>query len=153
MKKQVELTKEGLLSLKKELGELVNEKRPKLVERLANARGQGDLAENSDYFNAKEELEFLDGRIEELSYVVKNGQIIGGNGKAGAVAVGTKVTVKRNGQKHVFEIVGEWEADPLNKRISHSSPLGQALLGKKVGERVEVKAPAGKITYEILAIN
>lgn len=142
MSKQVQLTKEGFQELKVELEELVNTKRPKLVERLANARAQGDLTENSDYSNAKEELEFLDGRIEELEAVLKNAQIIkNGNGKSGGVAVGTKVTVKVNGEKHVYDMVGEWEADPVNKKISPESPLGQALVGKKVGEKPKLKLP------------
>lgn len=152
MSKQVQLTKEGLKSLKVELDELVKVKRPRLVERLAYARGQGDLTENSDYSNAKEELEFLDGRISELEEVLKNASLIRANGKNGGVSVGTKVTVKSNGQKHIFEIVGEWEADPVNKKISAESPLGAALVGKKVGEKAEVEAPAGKVLYEILAI-
>lgn len=153
MRKQVQLTKEGFKSLQKELDELVNEKRPKLVERLANARSQGDLTENSDYSNAKEELEFLDGRIDELEAVLKNAEIVkNGVSKNGGVSVGTKITVKVNGEKHVYEMVGEWEADPVNKKISPESPLGQALVGKRVGEKAEVKAPAGKVTYEILAI-
>lgn len=153
MSKQVQLTKEGFKALEKELEELVNVKRPSLVERLSNARQQGDLTENSDYANAKEELEFLDGRIEELEEVLKNAQIVkNGNSKNGGVSVGTRVTVKVNGEKHIYEMVGEWEADPVNKKISPESPLGQALTGKKVGEKAEVEAPAGKLTYEILAI-
>lgn len=151
--KQVQMTKEGLIALQKELDELVGEKRPKLVERLANARSQGDLTENSDYSNAKEELEFLDGRIAELEGVLKTAKIVSGNHKKDGVSVGTKVTVKVNGERHVYEMVGEWEADPVNKKISPESPLGHALVGKKIGEKAEVKAPAGKLTYEILAIN
>ncbi len=146
------MTKQGLKTLKSELDELVNVKRPKLVERLSNARSQGDLTENSDYANAKEEMEFLDGRIDELEEVLKSASVVNGNGKHNGVEVGTKVTVKVNGDKHVFEIVGEWEADPINKKISPESPLGQALFGKKVGEKIEVEAPAGKLTYEILLI-
>jgi len=153
MRKQVQLTKEGFKSLQKELDELVNEKRPKLVERFANARSQGDLTENSDYSNAKEELEFLDGRIDELEAVLKNAEVVkNGASKNGGVSVGTKITVRVNGEKHVYQMVGEWEADPVNRKISPESPLGQALVGKKVGEKAEVKAPAGKVTYEILAI-
>lgn len=146
------MTKQGLETLKGELDELVNVKRPRLVERLSNARSQGDLSENSDYSNAKEEMEFLDGRIDELEEVLKTASVVNGNGKKGDVGVGTKVTVRVNGDKHVFDIVGEWEADPINKKISPESPLGQALCGKKVGEKVEVEAPAGKLTYEILII-
>lgn len=152
MSNQVQMTKEGQKALSRELDELVNVKRPKLVERLSYARSQGDLAENSDYINAKEELEFLDGRISELEQVLKSALVVSGNGKSSLVSLGTKVTVKSNGGKHIFDIVGEWEADPANKKISHSSPLGQALIGKKVGDKVEVEAPVGKIAYTILAI-
>ncbi|KKQ52383.1 MAG: Transcription elongation factor GreA [Candidatus Woesebacteria bacterium GW2011_GWB1_39_10b] len=150
---KIQITKEGLETLKKELGELTEVKRPKVVERLSNARTQGDLMENSDYHNAKDELEFLDGRIDELSAVLKNAEVIS-NGKPGnGVGLGTKVTVKSNGSTHTFHIVGEWEADPGEKKISHTSPLGHALIGKNIGDKVEVEAPAGKVTYEILEIN
>lgn len=150
---KLSVTKQGLEALKKELAVLEEEKRPKLVDRLANARQQGDLAENSDYQNAKDELEFLDGRIEELQNVIKNASIISDNcSSKGQVGVGTKVKVHVNGQNSVFEIVGEWEADPVLKKISHTSPLGHALMGKAVGEKIEVEAPAGKIHYEIVSI-
>ncbi len=154
MTKQIQLTKQGYEDLKDELDGLVRIKRPKLVERLSNARSQGDLAENSDYINAKEELEFLDGRIDELNEVLKTAKVVSlnGNGRSLAVALGTKVTLKVNGQKCIYDIVGEWEADPKNKKISPESPLGQALFGKKVGEKIEVAAPAGRVIYEILAI-
>lgn len=152
MQKSLKLTKEGLATLKAELDELLNVKRPKLVDRLSNARSQGDLSENSDYQSAKEELEFLDGRIDELSEVVKTAVVFGAGNSNGGVGVGTKVTVKVNGKETTFHIVGEWEADPMNKKISESSPLGVALVGKKVGENAEVEAPAGKVLYQILAI-
>jgi len=151
MKNDVKLTQEGLKTLKAELVELRDIKRPKLVDRLANARSQGDLSENSDYQSAKEELEFLDGRIEELEEVIKTA-VVAPAVKTGDVDVGTKVTVKVGGNKVIFNIVGDWEADPVNKKISHESPLGKALVGKKVGDNIEVEAPAGKIQYEILAI-
>lgn len=137
-KNAVQLTQQGFAALKLELEELVNIKRPKLVERLAYARSQGDLSENNDYANAKEELEFLDGRIDELGYVIENACVVkNGNGKKNCVDIGTKVTLKVNGKEHVYEIVGEWESDPLNKKISPESPLGKALHGRKVGEVVE----------------
>lgn len=153
MKNDIKVTKQGLEELKAELAELRDVKRPYMVDRLSNARSQGDLSENSDYQSAKEELEFLDGRIDELEEVLKNVQVVSsnGNGRSG-VGVGTKVTVKANGKQTMFDIVGEWEADPMNKKISHDSPLGVALLGKNVGDKAEVEAPAGKIQYEILAI-
>src|SRR3989344_7678908 len=151
MKKQVELTKDGYEALKRELNELVNVKRPKFVDRLANARSQGDLAENSDYANAKEDLEFLDGRIDELNEVLKNATVANSKHNGG-IEVGTMVTLKAHSQTFVFEVVGEWEADPTKKKISPGSPLGRALVGRKVGEKVAVEAPAGIIEYQILAI-
>ncbi len=152
MSNQIQITKQGFESLKKDLGELMDVKRPKLVERLSYARSQGDLSENSDYQNAKEELEFLDGRISELQEVLKNAVVVSGKSKNDEASIGTKITLKVNGKKHIYQIVGDWEADPINKKISHTSPLGQALVGKKAGDKVEVEAPAGKITYKILAI-
>jgi len=152
MKKKIQLTRQGLEELKRELEELISVKRPKMVDRLSYARSQGDLSENSDYANAKEELEFTDGRIEELEQVVATAEVVKDGGNGEGVGVGTKITVKNNGNKIIFQMVGEWEADPVNKKISPESPLGQALVGKKVGEKVEVEAPAGKLMYEILAI-
>ena len=150
---QIQVTKEGLENLKSEHDELTNTKRPKLVDRLAHARSQGDLSENSDYQNARDELEFLDGRISELDIVLKHAVVVKSYGKKGQISFGTKVTLQWNGKKQEFHIVGEWEADPAEQKISHTSPLGQSLIGKKVGENVQVEAPAGKITYKILSID
>ncbi|RLC31631.1 transcription elongation factor GreA [Candidatus Woesebacteria bacterium] len=149
---KIQITKQGFKNLKKELDELVNTKRPKLVERLSNARSQGDLSENSDYQNAKEELNFLDGKISELEGVINNAEVVGGKNNNGEIAVGAEVTLRIEDEEHVYYIVGEWEADPVSKKISHNSPLGQALVGKKKGEKAEVEAPVGKVIYEILSI-
>lgn len=150
---RLQLTKQGVEALKNELSDLLEKKRPNLVERLSNARGQGDLSENSDYQNAKDELEFLDGRIDELREVIKNSVIIKDTSSdKGMVGVGTKVKLHINGNENIFEIVGEWEADPVAKKISHTSPLGKALMGKKIGDGVEVEAPAGILHYEIISI-
>jgi len=151
--KDVYLTKEGLTNLKKELVQLEKEKRPKLVKRLALARSKGDLSENSDYTSAREELGMMDGRIEELKAILKRVKIIKKRGGTKKVCLGCRVTVGVNGETHVYNVVGEWEADPMNKKISNNSPLGKALLGKKAGEKVEIEAPAGKITYEVKKIN
>jgi transcription elongation factor GreA len=148
---KVQITKKGLEALQAELRVLVDEKRPSIVDRLSNARTQGDLAENSDYQSAKDELDFLDGRISELEEVLKNAQIVSEEHN-GDVSIGTKVTLKANGSMQDYHIVGEWEADPMKKKISNTSPLGRALVGKKKGEKVEVEAPAGKVVYEILSI-
>ena len=149
---EIQITRQGFNALGKELDELKEVKRPKLVERLSYARTQGDLSENSDYHNAKDELEFLDGRISELEEVLKKAKVVRSSKKSSEVSFGAKVSLKANGKENVFEIVGEWEADPAEKKISHTSPLGQALVGRKVGEKVEVEAPAGKVTYTILKI-
>lgn len=149
----IQITRQGLKALKEEFDQLQNEKRPKLVERLAHARSQGDLAENSDYQNARDDLEFLDGRISELENVIKKAKVVRVSVKRDEISFGTKVTIKANSRENIFEIVGEWEADPARKRISHTSPLGQALIGKKVGEKVEVDAPAGKVIYQIVKIH
>lgn len=152
--KQVSVTKSGFEKLKQELEDLISVKRPSVVARLERARGEGDLAENSDYTSAKEELDFLDGRIDELKVVVDNAVVVADQAKSTSkVALGTTVTVSINGKKYDYRIVGEWEADPLNKKISHESPLGQALIDRKVGDTVEVEAPAGKVKYTVVDIS
>ena len=145
------LTKEGLVELKKEYEELVKTKRPVAVVRLSEARENGDLSENSEYSDAKEDLSFIDGRIAELEELLHGAKVVTSHGKT-HIDVGSKVTLHINGQKDVFHLVGEWEADPMNKKISHSSPLGKALMGKKAGDMAEVEAPAGKILYKIVSI-
>lgn len=154
-KKQVYVTKEGLEELKKELLELTDEKRPQVLDRVSQARQMGDLSENSEYTSAKEELSLIDGRIEELEDIIKGANLIEEKhtkGKATAIQLGSDITLSINGKKEIFTLVGEWEADPKNKKISHESPLGKALIGKSVGEKVEVEAPAGKIAYSIVDI-
>jgi transcription elongation factor GreA len=147
---KTQMTQQGYDQLQQQLADL-QAKRPHVVDRLANARSMGDLSENNDYHNAKEQLEFLDGQIEELEHVLKNAEIVThGNG---VVDLGAKVKVGIDGRETHFHIVGEWEADPKEKKISNTSPLGKALVGKKVGEKVEVQAPAGKIEYTILSVD
>lgn len=151
MNTQVQVTEEGLKKLQDELKELTEVKRPHMVDRLATARAMGDLSENNDYVQAKEELSFIDGRIAELEEVLRSATVVKKQDNGGSVTLGSKVTVK-NRAEHVFHVVGEWEADPGKKMISDKSPLGQALIGKRVGEKAEVEAPAGKITYTITNI-
>lgn len=145
------LTKEGLAQLKAEYEELVQVKRPAVVRRLSDARSLGDLSENSEYAAAKQDLVFIDGRISELEEIIRMAKVITNHGKS-RVDVGCRVTLHVNGKKDVYTVVGEWEADPKEKKISHESPLGRALMGKKAGDAVEVEAPAGKILYKILHI-
>lgn len=153
--KKIYLTKEGLSELKKEYDELVNIKRPDVLSRVSQARNMGDLAENAEYAASREELSFIDGRIDELEGLLKEAVVIRPNTRASShlVKLGSTVTLHTKGKKEVFTVVGEWEADPKEKKISHESPLGKALIGKKVGEKVEVEAPAGQISYTIVSVN
>lgn len=153
--KKIYLTKEGLEELKKEFEQLSKVKRPDVLERVSQARSMGDLSENAEYVAAREELSFIDGRIDELEELIKQAVLIQethtkGNG---TIKLGSTVTVHLKGKKEVFTLVGEWEADPHEKKISHESPLGKALIGKKVGEKVEVQAPAGTVVYTIASVS
>lgn len=143
------LTKEGLEDLKKELEEILNHKLPQATERVRLAREQGDLAENSEYHAAREDLNFIQGRVEELEALIAKATIVK-KAVGRKVSIGSKVTVtSHTGDNHTFHIVGKYEADPADKKISDESPLGLALLGKKEGEKVEYEAPVGKILYTI----
>lgn len=156
MDKKVFLTKEGLEDLQKEYEELTKVKRPEMLDRVSQARNQGDLSENAEYTAARDELNFIDGRIEEIEELLKEVTVISdttkGAGAKAQVALGSKVTVKIGSKEEVFSVVGEWEADPAAKKISHESPLGKALLGKSKGETVEVDAPAGKVVYTVVSV-
>lgn len=154
--KKIYLTKEGLTELKKEFDELTKVKRPEILERVSQARNLGDLSENAEYVAARDELSFIDGRIGELEELVAQASLIHEGGKSGAhktIKLGSKVTLHHKGKKDDYMVVGEWEADPTAKKISHESPLGKALLGKKVGETVEVEAPVGRIIYTIVTVH
>jgi transcription elongation factor GreA len=152
--KKIYLTKEGLEELKKEHVELTTVKRPDVLERLSQARNMGDLSENAEYVAARDDLSFIDGRIEELEELLKQAVLIQEpHGKGShTVKLGSTVLVNIKGKKEEFTLVGEWEADPGEKKISHESPLGKALIGKGVGEKVEVEAPAGTLSYTIVSV-
>ncbi len=156
MDKKIYLTKEGLEDLQEEYEQLTKVKRPEVLDRVTQARNQGDLSENAEYTAARDELNFIDGRIEEIEELLKQATIIEDTTKTGgvhaAVALGSKVAVKIGSKEEVFTVVGEWEADPASKKISHESPLGKALLGKSKGDNVEVDAPAGKVVYTVVSV-
>ncbi|PIP87984.1 transcription elongation factor GreA [Candidatus Beckwithbacteria bacterium CG22_combo_CG10-13_8_21_14_all_01_47_9] len=148
------VTSEGLKELKEELKVLVDVKRPELIDRVATARAHGDLSENSEYAAATQDLAFAEGRMEELEELIAKAQIIkSGKNANHIVKLGSKVVLKTNGKSQTFELVGEWEANPLEQKISHTSPLGRALLGKKMGEQVEIDAPAGRVKYHIVKVH
>lgn len=153
---KVYLTPEGAEKLRAELDDLVNVKRLALAERLRHAIQQGDLTENADYQTAKEEQAFLEGRIQELESMLLDAVIIEDNqGPKDQVGLGCRVTVTEEGEDEpeTFVIVGAAESDPANGRISNESPIGQALMERKVGERVRVEAPAGEIVFVIQEID
>lgn len=150
--KSVQLTQDGYDVLKKEYDDLVTSKRQKGIDRLQKARAMGDLSENSEYTAAKEDLAFIEGRIQELEYLLENAKIIEQHGDNGHVDIGCVVTVDKDGQLEKFTIVGEFEADPMDRKLSSTSPIGSALIGRKKGEIVEVEVPAGKLIYKILDV-
>ena len=149
-------TPEGLKKLQEELNQLRAVERPRISQQIAEARDKGDLSENAEYHEAREEQAFNEGKIQELEDIIRNAVIIKENGhnKVKSVAeVGDKVDVQKNGENTTFSIVGSTEADPAKQKISNESPLGKALLGRSVGEEVQVTTPAGQATYKILRIS
>lgn len=152
VKSGVQLTKEGREALQNELNELKKVKLPAVLERVAAARAEGDLSENSSYIFGKQEQEFIEGRIAELEDIISGATMVKATSGNGIVDIGCRVTVAAGSLKHVFTVVGDWEANPAEKKISGNSPLGMALIGKRVGEKAEVQAPAGKVVYTIVGI-
>ncbi len=148
----VYITKEGLEKLRSELKELLDLKRPEIAKRIKEAREMGDISENSEYDAARQEQSYVEGRISELEEFIKTAKVSEQKTGDGAVGIGSKVTVHIDGGEEIFHIVGAPEADPMQKKISHESPLGSALVGKKVGDQIEVQAPMGKLTYKILKV-
>lgn len=148
------LTAEGAARLKAELEELKGPQREALARRLRDAIQMGDLSENADYHKAKEDQAFLEGRIQELEYILRNAEIIETeDGPKDVVALGTRVTVQEEDfEPEVFLLVGAQEADPRAGKISNESPIGQALLDHRVGDVVEVETPGGRIRLRILKI-
>lgn len=149
----IQLTPKGYKQLQEELKEIVDEKLPHAKDRLARARAMGDLSENSEYHAAKEELGFADGRRREIEEILKQATVVEESASDDVVALGKSVTVKRDGEEETYEMVGEFEADPMAKKLSSTSPIGAGLMGKTVGDTVSVEVPAGTLTFEILSIS
>lgn len=153
------VTKEGLKKLQDELDFLKNVERKQVAEQLKEAISYGDLSENAEYEEAKNKQAFIEGRIIELEGKVKNAHIISESdakaSKGTIVEIGSKVTVQNITDKEepeTYTIVGSMETDPINHKISNESPIGKAILGRKKGDVVEVKAPAGMFQYEIMKV-
>jgi transcription elongation factor GreA len=147
------LSREGLDKLRAELTELIEQRRPEIATRIHDAKEHGDITENAEYEEAKNEQAFVEGRIAQLEALIKNATIIDENHSTDHVQIGSTVTLKGDDGKQEFQIVGSAEARPADGKISNESPVGRALLGRKKGESVVVSAPAGDTTYTIVRIS
>lgn len=153
MKKQFHLTKEGMQELETEHDELIALRGP-IAERIKSAREFGDLSENAEYTAARQEQERVESRIGEIENILQNAEEIKkSKGKATKVQLGSSVELKANGKTKKFIVVGTVEADPMEGKISDESPIGQALMGKKLGEEVEIQTPAETTKYKVVNIS
>jgi len=152
---KVFLTKAGLKKIQAELEQLKTTGRKELAARLADAISYGDLSENAEYDEAKNQQAFTEGRILELEEQIKNAEIIEESKNKGVAQIGSTVKLQRKGDQeaHEYTIVGSTEADPMMRRISNESPVGNAVLGKKAKDTVEIKAPGGTFEYSILSVS
>ena len=146
------ISPEGYDKLKKELAELISRKRPEIASRIESAKELGDLSENAEYAEAKEEQAFNEGRIVELTNLIKNLTIVQNNLDKNKISMGSKVTVKTGEQIRQYTIVSFNEANPTEGKISNESPLGMAFVGKSKGDKVTVLTPKGQLEYEIVNI-
>ena len=154
--KETQITAEGLKRLEEELAQRKGAIREEIVERLKEARAQGDLSENSEYDQAKEDQGKNESRIVELEQMIKTAVIIDttASGKEGIVSLGCTVVLKdvETGEEETYAVVGTTEADPFNNKISNESPVGSAILGKKVHDVVVANTPAGELSYQIMEV-
>jgi len=147
------LTPEGEAKLKAELEDLKGPRREELAQRLRSAIQMGDLSENADYHKAKEDQGFLEGRIQEIEAILRNSVLIEKTVSSDMVSIGSHVTIQEEDfDPETYHIVGPTEADPRKGKISHESPIGIALMNKKVGQVAEAQTPGGKIKFKILKI-
>lgn len=153
MNKTQYLTPEGKQKLEAELEELKTKGRNELAERLKHAVSMGDLSENADYHKAKEDQSFLEGRIQEIEAILYHSEVIETQDNYHEVSIGASVTIQEDDlDPETYLLVGAQEANPREGKISHESPIGKALLGHKVGDKVTVRLPNGELTLEILSI-
>ena len=148
------LTKEGEAELRRELNRLRETRRPALTRKLREAAAQGDLKENADYHDAKEQLGFIEGRVQQIESILRNATVVDASGSNDAVRIGSTVVIQEDGigEDEEYRIVGSAEANPRERKISEKSPIGAALLGAKIGGKVRVDTPDGQIKLKIVAI-
>jgi transcription elongation factor GreA len=147
------LSREGLAKLREELDELVNVRRAEVASRIHEAKEHGDVSENAEYEDAKNEQAFVEGRIQALSALIKNAVMIEENQSTSHVQIGSTVVLESADGREKYTIVGSAEAAPEDGKISNESPVGRALLGRKKGDTVSVSVPAGDQTYKIVSIS
>jgi transcription elongation factor GreA len=154
MAEQVYLTAEGKADLERELDELLNVRRPELARKLKDAVAEGDLKENADYHDAKEQQAFLEGRIQYLENILRSAKVIANDGSTDMVRLGSEITIVEDGadDEETYIIVGAAEANPREGKISHESPIGASLLGHKKGDKVRVNTPGGDVVFKIKRI-
>lgn len=148
------ITPQGFEDIQNELSELVSAKRPAIIERIRQARQLGDLSENFDYEDAKRSQAMLESRIVELKAILSHASVVDRAESDGSIGIGAKVVLRdlEEGFEDEYTIVGPAESSPAHGRISHESCVGEALMGRKVGETVTVQAPGGAIKYEIVSV-
>lgn len=152
-KEIIKLTKSGAEKLESELRELKEVKRPDVIDRIKKAKDYGDLSENAEYEDARNEQSFIEGRIKEIEYLLKYAKVYENGKGGGEVVLGSKVEIEMDGEKISYEIVSSNEASPLDGRISNVSPIGSVLIGAKKGDSVIAKTPGGEIKIKILEIS
>lgn len=151
MKKTYQITEVGKKELEAEL-ETLKGRRGEIADKIAEARDYGDLSENADYDTAREDQALVETRIAEIEDILLNAEII--KAKSGSrISVGSTVELKSNGKTFIYTLVGPVEADPLDGKISNESPIGEALMGKKVGETATITTPKGEVAYEVVKIS
>ena len=155
MEREVILTEEGYAKLQDEIEYLTTTKRREVADRIKTAREFGDISENSEYDDAKNEQAHVESRILQIEHQLRNARIVDTHDVAtDVVGIGTKVTVRTTADKKTksFALVGSAEADPVNDRLSNESPIGKALMGRKKGDKVTVATPRGQVEYQVVKI-
>lgn len=150
MKRQFQITEDGKKELEAELEQLKS-RRGDIADKIAEARDYGDLSENAEYDAAREEQGLVESRIAEIEDILMNAELITGGSKT-KVGLGSSVELKTGSKMVKYTVVGPVEADPLEGKISNESPIGEALFGKKVGDKATITTPKGEVTYEIVKI-
>lgn len=149
--KDVVLTQAGLQKIQGEL-EVLKKRRKDIIARIQTAKEFGDLSENAEYDDARNEQSFVEGRIQELEEMIKHAKIVEKSSHGDTIGVGSAVTVMIEGDEEIYEIVGVNESDPAQGKISVESPIGKALVGSRKGETIVVETPAGKFDYKIVKV-